>query len=204
MVMCLAQVGCCCTTNCPQIQLKIISISYYLWFAYQLGDPSGLRLADSRDFSQLWFGLRICWSWLGLHRFYWNTWCLLHVVLPSSWLAQICQMVTEVSKRKYRECTGPSWEWRHHRIFCALLVKAHMQDVGKKLQIVTGGAVNPIARTVETQKATILHMQKLPEAATLFYVVLRAFPTPKVSLTRLLPERPPWLCLSPIPTAMEG
>lgn len=79
-----------------------------------------------------------------------------------------------------------------------------MQDVGKKLQIVTGGAVNPIARTVETQKATILHMQKLPEAATLFYVVLRAFPTPKVSLTRLLPERPPWLCLSPIPTAMEG
>ena len=49
----------------------------------------------------------------------------------------------------------PGLEQGHHHICCVLLVKAQMQEVGKKLQIVMGGAINHIAGSMETQKALI-------------------------------------------------
>lgn len=48
---------------------------------------------------------------------------------------------------------GPGLEQGLHHICCVLLVKAQMQEVGKKLQIVMGGAINHIAGSMETPKA---------------------------------------------------
>lgn len=144
-----------------------------------------LSLADLCDFRQLWIACTALLILAGLSQGLLEYLMSFHIVF--SRLTQTCSHVHEGFQKKRVGMCKASWglglEQDHHHFCCTLLVKVQIKNVRRRFYPLNGGAVKSHCKGLgdpegiigpSVESPTILHKQKFPEAAMLFYKVTAA------------------------------